>query len=70
MVTWPSDSHIHRHSHTLTLIPPPHTHHAQLEYKRRIWLTVEAPVDALFCDDLSAAPLWRRLVSSLPDGRI
>ena len=60
-------SHSHTHTHSYVTLDSGRT---QLEYMRRMWLTVQAPVDVLFCDDLGATPLWRRLVSSLPDGRI
>lgn len=42
----------------------------ELEYKKRMWLTLDAPIDVFFDDDLSATPLWHRLVRSLPEGRI
>ena len=41
-----------------------------LEYKQRMWLTLEAPVQTIFDDDLASVPLWRRLVGSLPAGRL
>ena len=38
-----------------------------LEYERKCWLTLKAPADIIFEDyGVSHAPLWRRLVGSLP----
>ena len=42
----------------------------ELEYSKRLWLTVQAPVDVIFDEDISSVPLWTRIVSSLPPGRI
>lgn len=39
-----------------------------LEYQRKMWLTVQAPVSLLFQDDVDEVPLWRRVVASLPEG--
>ena len=40
----------------------------ELEYEQKCWLTLKAPVNAIFDDDIPTQPLWRRLVSSLPAG--
>ena len=43
----------------------------ELEYSRKFWITVKAPVSLIFDEDLpQRVPLWRRVVSSLPHGRI
>lgn len=39
-----------------------------LEYEQKCWLTLKAPVSAIFDDDIPSQPLWRRLVGSLPAG--
>ena len=39
-----------------------------LEYEQKCWLTLKAPVSAIFDDDTPSHPLWRRLVGSLPVG--
>jgi putative AlgH/UPF0301 family transcriptional regulator len=41
-----------------------------LEYERKAWLTLQAPMQAVFDDDSRAFPLWRRLVASLPASRL
>jgi putative AlgH/UPF0301 family transcriptional regulator len=41
-----------------------------LEYRQKLWLTIEAPVSLLFEDDSAACPLWRRIMASLPEDRI
>ena len=43
-----------------------------LEYGKKLWLTVRAPLEVIFDDDDNAvaAPLWRRLVQSLPPERL
>lgn len=40
------------------------------EYEQQLWITVEAPVNALFSDEAISKPLWKRLVCSLPTGII
>jgi hypothetical protein len=41
----------------------------ELEYDKRAWITLRAPVSAIFDDDdATSPPLWRRLVGSLPPG--
>ncbi len=40
----------------------------ELEYEQKCWLTLKAPVNAIFDDDIPTQPLWRRLVGSLPAG--
>lgn len=39
-----------------------------LEHERQLWVTLDAPLDALFLDNASFNPMWRRMVLSLPDG--
>ena len=42
-----------------------------LEYDRKAWLTVKAPMQVIFDDDdATRKPLWRRLIASLPPGRL
>ena len=41
-----------------------------LEYGRKVWLTVQAPQRVVFDDDKPHAPLWRRLLHSLPPSRL
>ena len=42
-----------------------------IEYERKTWLTVKAPMQVIFDDDdANSRPLWRRLVASLPAGRL
>ena len=42
-----------------------------VEYNRKLWLTVAAPSTVLFSDDSSAAgPLYRRVLQSLSEGRL
>ena len=36
-----------------------------LEYDKKLWLTVEGPVRIIFEDDKISCPLWRRIVASL-----
>ena len=38
----------------------------EMEYEQRCWLTLKAPVGAIFDDDIHTQPLWRRLIGSLP----
>lgn len=39
----------------------------ELEWERKLWLSVQGPVDILFDDCCPAEfPLWRRIVASLP----
>lgn len=41
-----------------------------IEYEQKVWLTLQAPMQAIFDDDWPSKPLWRRLVSSLPPARL
>ena len=41
-----------------------------LEYEKKAWLTLQAPMQAVFDDDSKAFPLWRRLAASLPPSRL
>ena len=36
-----------------------------LEYDKKLWLTIEGPVSIIFEDDRINCPLWRRVVASL-----
>ena len=43
----------------------------QLEYDQKLWLSVTAPVTAIFDDnDNDVYPLWSRIVSSFPRDRL
>ena len=42
----------------------------ELEYKSKLWLTVQAPVGVIFDDDDMRCPLWRRIVNSFPADRL
>jgi len=42
----------------------------ELEYKKRLWITVKAPVKLLFEDETSSSPLWKRIVCSFPKERL
>ena len=43
----------------------------ELEYKQKLWLTIQAPVGLIFEDsEAMAIPLWRRIVASFPPERL
>ena len=42
-----------------------------LEYKQKLWLTIQAPVSLIFEDsEAMEVPLWRRIVASFPPERL
>ena len=43
----------------------------ELEYKKRFWLTIQAPVSLIFEDsEAMNVPMWRRIVASFPQERL
>jgi putative AlgH/UPF0301 family transcriptional regulator len=42
----------------------------ELEYKQKLWLTVDGPVSMFFDDDSASFPLWRKIMMSLPEERL
>eukprot|EP01041_Mallomonas_annulata_P003136 gene3136-6172_t len=40
------------------------------EYQQKLWITFTGPVEILFGDEVLSAPLWRRVVASLPPNRL
>ena len=43
----------------------------ELEYKQKLWLTIQGPVSLIFEDsETMEVPLWRRIVASFPPERL
>jgi len=40
------------------------------QYQEKLWITVSGPPSIFFDDDIAEAPVWRRVVASLPPSRL